>query len=568
MLLNLRKRISSLRHGAPEVREEASPLSPQDQVLLASPLNHPLLVEQALGLVDPGGGSVFESGHETRLSWLFDPRFYLDANPDVKEAGEHPYLHFLVQGISEGRSPHPLVDLGFLASGLARPEAPWTVEELAGALRNNQASPHPLFDVAYYLKCNPDVREAGWGAFEHYLAHGAEEGRSPNPHFIADWYLEQDPELPRGRLAAFVHFVRQGVREGRLPGPAAAEAPSGTQVDVEPLPKPTTAVRRVEGRLDEVHGLVASGWAWAPSEPDAHIGVELVAEGRIVGFGAANLLRQDLKEGGLGDGHHAFRITLSKALQDGHLHLVRARVRHHPEQVLAGAKRIQVRLADDDVLDAMPVNVAMAALAAQGFDEEFLGRAASAFMDLESSDPREAIAAIESLAEQQEGCGIVVAKLAEARLFTGDPEAALVLYDRAAELEGVPLEWIWLGRGSALRRLDRKQEAADCYAAGLRIAPGNRRLRIRSRELATRERLLECNKLLADNRPERAAVILGDLLLHAPGDGSVQSLALQARRAASGLKVDGLDATFAEAHRELDLLETVLQQLDQEGGLP
>lgn len=42
-------------------------------------------------------------------------------------------------------------------------------------------SPHPLFDTAWYLDTNPDVRAAGADPLHHFLAHGRCEGRAPHP---------------------------------------------------------------------------------------------------------------------------------------------------------------------------------------------------------------------------------------------------------------------------------------------------------------------------------------------------------------------------------------------------
>jgi O-antigen biosynthesis protein len=49
-----------------------------------------------------------ESIDTIRRSVFFDPKFYLDANPDVNAAGADPALHYLQFGASEGRDPGPL----------------------------------------------------------------------------------------------------------------------------------------------------------------------------------------------------------------------------------------------------------------------------------------------------------------------------------------------------------------------------------------------------------------------------------------------------------------------------
>jgi glycosyltransferase involved in cell wall biosynthesis/peptidoglycan/xylan/chitin deacetylase (PgdA/CDA1 family) len=47
--------------------------------------------------------------------------------------------------------------------------------------------PHPLFDTAWYLACNPDVAATGINPLAHFLTIGAGQGRAPHPTFDADW---------------------------------------------------------------------------------------------------------------------------------------------------------------------------------------------------------------------------------------------------------------------------------------------------------------------------------------------------------------------------------------------
>ncbi|RYH66500.1 MAG: hypothetical protein EON54_04835, partial [Alcaligenaceae bacterium] len=87
----------------------------------------------------------------------FDATWYLEAYPDVQQAGTPPLRHFLRFGIFEGRAPN----------AYAR-----------------------QFDRTWYLKTYPDV--AGYGdPLQHFLRHGSGEGRFPNAAlqgFDAHWY--------------------------------------------------------------------------------------------------------------------------------------------------------------------------------------------------------------------------------------------------------------------------------------------------------------------------------------------------------------------------------------------
>lgn len=72
---------------------------------------------------------------------LFDQDWYLDKYADVRSSGVNPLVHFLYDGIPEGRLPNP------------------------------------YFVPAWYLESYPDV--GGTDPLSHFLLHGAAEGRSP-----------------------------------------------------------------------------------------------------------------------------------------------------------------------------------------------------------------------------------------------------------------------------------------------------------------------------------------------------------------------------------------------------
>lgn len=91
---------------------------------------------------------------------------------------------------------------------------------------------HPiLFDAVYYLRQNPDVRDAFQGdhtlAWQHYLEFGAAESltaqgdiRAPMPWFDIEFYLENNPDVAAaadGPSFAFRHFIEFGMNEFRAP---------------------------------------------------------------------------------------------------------------------------------------------------------------------------------------------------------------------------------------------------------------------------------------------------------------------------------------------------------------
>jgi glycosyltransferase involved in cell wall biosynthesis len=75
-----------------------------------------------------------------------------------------------------------------------------------------------LFDAAWYLETYPDVAARKADPLDHYVRHGAREGRDPNRIFSSSWYLANNPDVAKSGLNPLVHFILQGAKEGRNPG--------------------------------------------------------------------------------------------------------------------------------------------------------------------------------------------------------------------------------------------------------------------------------------------------------------------------------------------------------------
>ncbi|WP_240386501.1 glycoside hydrolase family 99-like domain-containing protein [Asaia bogorensis] len=71
-----------------------------------------------------------------------------------------------------------------------------------------------LFDTAFYLSRNPDLRDIGSGALLHYHATGWREGRKPNAFFDPAWYLMTNRDVTEDPL---IHYLTKGEYEGRRP---------------------------------------------------------------------------------------------------------------------------------------------------------------------------------------------------------------------------------------------------------------------------------------------------------------------------------------------------------------
>ena len=151
--------------------------------------------------------------------FLFDARYYLDHNPDVRESAWPPLLHFLLCGGFEGRKPHPLFDPDWYLA-----EYPDVATCGLNPLQHyvhfgwrEGRNPHPLFDTTWYLHTYPDVKAAGCHPLQHFLEWGGGEGRQPHPLFDNAWYVRRYPAVKDSGLNPLVHYLLHGGSEGLKP---------------------------------------------------------------------------------------------------------------------------------------------------------------------------------------------------------------------------------------------------------------------------------------------------------------------------------------------------------------
>lgn len=112
---------------------------------------------------------------------IFWSNWYMFQNSDVTGSSLEPYLHYLLYGWKENRTPHP------------------------------------LFDGEYYLKQNPDVAASGINPFIHYILQGWKEGRNPGPFFDVLWYLSNNSDVAKTKIEPLQHYFFYGWMENRKP---------------------------------------------------------------------------------------------------------------------------------------------------------------------------------------------------------------------------------------------------------------------------------------------------------------------------------------------------------------
>lgn len=85
-----------------------------------------------------------------------------------------------------------------------------------------------MFDKSWYVRHNPDVASSGMDPIQHYVRHGAAEGRDPAENFSTAYYLRSNPDVAASGVNPFRHYIEHGSREGRAARPGIRESRAGS----------------------------------------------------------------------------------------------------------------------------------------------------------------------------------------------------------------------------------------------------------------------------------------------------------------------------------------------------
>jgi tetratricopeptide (TPR) repeat protein len=236
----------------------------------------------------------------------------------------------------------------------------------------------------------------------------------------------------------------------------------------------------VQCHFDGVVGGRVQGWAYDSAEPGKALTVEVLYAGQVVARGLADLYRQDLRDKGIGDGCHHYRLRLSYELFDGQAHALSVRVVPGGPQGTGPESPVATNGSQPTHLDWIP-RAQTLALAAE------LGRSASvrstrveqallqAFgrccLQQETWLLDNARAGYVKLAEILGANALCHCKLAETWLLERQLPLALAAYHAATALDP-QFAWAHLGLGNVLRLQGQPQQALAAYRAALACAPG------------------------------------------------------------------------------------------------
>ena len=149
---------------------------------------------------------------------IFDEPFYRSQRGDLPDQ-ESALLDFLLNGLSAGVSPHPLVDFEYMS--FIRPDLEMVdasnFSQFLSRFKRNIVDPSALFDIKYYRK-NAKGATVSPSALFDFLLRGDEAGCGAHPMVDVDHYRVSFSDVPAGPAAAFLHFVTVGDAERRDPG--------------------------------------------------------------------------------------------------------------------------------------------------------------------------------------------------------------------------------------------------------------------------------------------------------------------------------------------------------------
>ncbi len=152
------------------------------------------------------------------LHVLFDEDWYRNSGATFEGDA---FEHFRTVGWRQHRDPHPLFDVAFylrqLPSPLAGDSDPLTHFVDAGA--DAGLDPHPLFDVRFYMT-RYENQVGGRNPLAHYADAGGHNGLDPHLFFVSSYYLEENADVRAAGLNPLTHYVAFGGAERRRAHPA------------------------------------------------------------------------------------------------------------------------------------------------------------------------------------------------------------------------------------------------------------------------------------------------------------------------------------------------------------
>lgn len=151
-------------------------------------------------------------------SGLFDSNWYLCQYPEVNEYKNDPLSHFLIKGVFENKSPHPLFHLGWYRSFYRLDIKTNPLIHFIRSSNTQYNNPNPFFDLLWYAENY--MRELTPNAIEilkHYYKKGEVKDNQPSENFDPQFYRNTYPETSQYIHGLLAHYIWKGRVQKKLP---------------------------------------------------------------------------------------------------------------------------------------------------------------------------------------------------------------------------------------------------------------------------------------------------------------------------------------------------------------
>lgn len=158
----------------------------------------------------------WREGLDPSKEFLIEP--YMQANPDIADAGVNPLAHFLAHGRHEGRKA---ISKSFIdpwampLNAMALDKAKTTNVQKSMAFKVERSG---LFDAAFYCSSYRDYLDTAGLAQPalHYVVFGEKHGLRPNPYFDPEYY-RRNSKAKRSSTPLLLEYASKGWKKGRHP---------------------------------------------------------------------------------------------------------------------------------------------------------------------------------------------------------------------------------------------------------------------------------------------------------------------------------------------------------------
>lgn len=266
------------------------------------------------------------------------------------------------------------------------------------------------------------------------------------------------------------------------------------------------------GKVDEIIGGVVEGWVWCPAKPSNRYEVQAWCGERLVGYGMANLWREDLERLKKDDGRLKFEIPLARHLFDGQAHTIQMKIvgQGEPDVSMNFGQPLEFNAPDRFYNAELAANLmgyeldqkiaqAMAEKLKPAAKKDLLQAMPKISFHLSNLEARQARHVAQTLLASIGENSFVDAKLAESFMLEGNLEEAAILYRRVCD-SAPKFMWGHWGLAKCLAQANQHEAALQAANKVLEISPNHPEARALCTDLQIKVINLQGDKQLTANQ--------------------------------------------------------------------